>query len=132
MNIFNVHVNRIAVDGTVTGLAYRPGKFVNASFDKASVDNERQSIRLTTGDGHDIAVVQIAGLVARRIVCRLSEGQSVRAGERFGLIRFGSRLDVYLPDGVPALVAPGQIAVGGETVIADIRAQEPARSGEVR
>ncbi len=132
MNVFNVHVNRVAVDGTVTGLAYRPGKFVNASLDKASVDNERQSIRLTTGDGHHIAVVQIAGLIARRIVCRLSEGQVVRAGERFGLIRFGSRLDIYLPDGVPALVAPGQKAVAGETVIADIRAQEPARSGETR
>lgn len=132
MNVFNVHVNRVPCDGTVSGLAYRPGKFLNASLDKASEFNERQGVRLTTDDGPDIAFVQIAGLVARRIKCTLVEGQRVKAGERFGLIRFGSRLDVYLPEGVAALVVPGQSAIAGETVIADIRAQEPPRDGEVR
>ena len=132
MNVFDVHVNRIPSDGTVSGLAYRAGTFVNASLDKASADNERQSIRITRADGHDLAVVQIAGLIARRILCRLREGQIVRAGERFGMIRFGSRVDVYLPDGVESLVAPGQRSVAGETVIADIRAQEIPRAGEVR
>ena len=132
MNAFNVHVNRAPCDGTITALAYRPGKFFNASLDKASQFNERQSLRLTTTEGYDIAVVQIAGLIARRIRCQVKQGQTVRAGERFGLIRFGSRVDVYLPAGVAPLVAPGQRTVAGETVIADIRAQEPARGGEVR
>ena len=94
--------------------------------------NERQSLRLTSTDGHDIAVVQIAGLVARRILCHAAQGQEVKAGERFGMIRFGSRVDVYLPLGVEPLVAVGQRSVAGETVIADIRAQEPARAGDVR
>ena len=132
MNVFNIHVNRVPCDGTVTRLAYRPGKFFNASLDKASQFNERQGVRLTMAEGIDMAFVQIAGLVARRIVCHLKEGQEVRAGERFGLIRFGSRVDVYLPEGVAPLVAPGQQAVAGETVIADIRAQEAARGGERR
>ncbi len=132
MNVFDVHVNRIPCDGTITRLAYRPGKFFNASLDKASEFNERQGVRLTTGEGLNLAVVQIAGLIARRIDCRLSEGQAVHAGERFGLIRFGSRVDVYLPGGVAPLVIPGQRAVAGETVFADVRAQEPARSGSVR
>lgn len=132
MNVFNVHVNRVPCDGTVTRLAYRPGRFFNASLDKASEFNERQGVRLTTIDGSDIAFVQIAGLIARRIQCLLEEGQTVRAGERFGLIRFGSRLDVYLPVGTVPLVAPGQRAVAGETVIADIGAQETARGGEIR
>jgi phosphatidylserine decarboxylase len=132
LNVFDVHVNRIPTDGTIAELAYRKGKFVNAAMDKASVDNERQAVRLTTADGRDIAFVQIAGLIARRIVCNLRQGQSVRTGERFGLIRFGSRADVYLPDGVSALVAPGQRMVAGESVIADLASDEGPRPGETR
>ncbi len=132
LNIFDVHVNRIPLDGRVADLHYRPGTFVNASLDKASVDNERQSVSLETADGRRLGVVQIAGLIARRIICGLQEGQSVRAGERFGLIRFGSRTDVYLPDGVAPLVAVGQRAIGGETVLADLYASETARAGECR
>jgi phosphatidylserine decarboxylase len=119
MNVFNVHVNRNPVSGRVVALAYRPGKFVNAALDKASTDNERQSIRLRTDDGKEFAVVQIAGLVARRILCELTEGQGVRSGDRFGLIRFGSRVDVYLEPGMIPLVAPGQTTIAGETVLAD-------------
>ena len=132
LSVLDVHVNRVPADGTVAALAYRKGKFLNAAHDKASEDNERQAVRLTTADGRDIAVVQIAGLVARRIRCALREGQAVRAGERFGLIRFGSRADVYLPDGVAPLVAPGQRMVGGETVIADLTSDEGPRPGEAR
>jgi phosphatidylserine decarboxylase len=132
MNVFNVHVNRIPCDGTITKLAYRPGRFFNASLDKASEFNERQGVRMSTTDSGDIAFVQIAGLVARRILCRLGEGQPVLAGERFGLIRFGSRVDVYLPEGVAPLVVVGQKTVAGETVIADVCAQEPPRAGEIR
>jgi phosphatidylserine decarboxylase len=132
LNIFDVHVNRIPTDGTIAELAYRKGKFVNAAMDKASEDNERQTVRLTTADGRDIAFVQIAGLIARRIVCNLRQGQGVRTGERFGLIRFGSRADVYLPDGVSALVAPGQRMVAGESVIADLASDEGPRPGETR
>ncbi|MGQ3073925.1 MAG: phosphatidylserine decarboxylase [Ferrovibrionaceae bacterium] len=119
MNVFNVHVNRNPVSGRVVALAYRPGKFVNAALDKASTDNERQSIRLRTEEGKEFAVVQIAGLVARRILCELTEGQGVRAGDRFGLIRFGSRVDVYLEPGMIPLVSPGQTTIAGETVLAD-------------
>ena len=132
MNVFDVHVNRVPIDATITALHYRPGKFLNASLDKASEFNERQSLRLTMADGRDMALVQIAGLIARRILCDVAEGQTVRTGERFGMIRFGSRVDIYLPEGVEPLVAPGQRSVAGETVIADIRAQEPARTGGVR
>ena len=132
LNVFDVHVNRIPTDGTIAELAYRKGKFVNAASDKASEDNERQTVRLTTADGRDIAFVQIAGLIARRIVCNLRQGQSVRTGERFGLIRFGSRADVYLPDGVSALVAPGQRMIAGESVIADLASDEGPRPGETR
>ena len=132
MNVFNVHVNRIPCDGTITKLAYRPGKFFNASLDKASEFNERQGVRMSTTDGNAVAFVQIAGLVARRILCGLSEGQSVLGGERFGLIRFGSRVDVYLPEGVVPLVVPGQKTIAGETVIADFLAQEPPRTGDIR
>ena len=110
MNIFNVHVNRIPINGEITAVSYRPGKFFNASLDKASTDNERQAIRMTTSMGQDIAFVQIAGLVARRIVCGLYEGQRVHAGERFGMIRFGSRVDVYLDDGTAPLVAVVRIS----------------------
>ncbi|MDP6688338.1 MAG: phosphatidylserine decarboxylase [Alphaproteobacteria bacterium] len=132
MNVFNVHVNRIPIDGEITAVSYRPGKFLNASLDKASTDNERQAVRMTTSLGQDIAFVQIAGLVARRIVCGLYEGQRVRAGERFGLIRFGSRVDVYLDEGMAPLVAVGQLAVAGETVLADCDGDEGQRQGDVR
>ncbi len=132
LNVFDVHVNRVPVDGRVVAEAYRSGTFVNASLDKASEENERQCVCLETEDGRRLGVVQIAGLVARRIVCDLEAGQTVRSGERFGLIRFGSRADVYLPEGVQPLVAVGQRAVGGETVLADLTSDEPARAGEVR
>ena len=131
MNVFNVHVNRIPVDGTITRLAYRPGKFVNASFDKASVDNERQSVRMETENGQEIAFVQIAGLIARRILCSLENDQKVRAGERFGMIRFGSRVDVFLPEGVTPVVYKGQTAIAGETVLADLTSNGLASDGEV-
>lgn len=132
MNVFNVHVNRAPVDGQIAKLAYRPGKFLNASLDKASEHNERQSVKMTLADGRNIAFVQIAGLVARRILIWVKEGQKLAAGERFGLIRFGSRVDVYLPEGVSPLVCVGQIAVAGETVIADLAADEARREGEQR
>jgi phosphatidylserine decarboxylase len=132
LNVFDVHINRIPLDGTVTRLEYHAGKFVNAALDKASEDNERQSVLIETGDGRRLGVVQIAGLVARRIVCNLEPGQVVKAGERFGLIRFGSRTDLFLPDGVAPLVAVGQRAVGAETVLADLASDEGPRLAEVR
>ena len=123
MNVFNVHVNRVPCHGTVTSLAYRPGKFFNASFDKASVDNERMSVRLKAdAGGQDVVFVQIAGLVARRIRCDLKEGQRVCRGDRFGIIRFGSRVDVYLPDGARLLVTEGQHVRAGETALAEFPA----------
>jgi phosphatidylserine decarboxylase len=122
MNVFNVHVNRNPVAGNVVALSYRPGKFFNASFDKASVYNERMSIRLRpegeSSEAKDLAVVQIAGLVARRIVCDLAQGEGVRRGARFGIIRFGSRVDVYLPPGTEVLVKPGMVTRAGETILA--------------
>lgn len=132
LNVFNVHVNRVPTDGEVITAAYHPGTFVNASLDKASEDNERMAIRQRLPDGREIAYVQIAGLVARRILCYLKDGQTVRAGERFGIIRFGSRTDVYLPDGVAPQVVVGQTMIGGETVIADLNGTEAPRLGEVR
>ncbi|RJE89329.1 phosphatidylserine decarboxylase [Paracoccus onubensis] len=120
MNVFNCHVNRSPVAGEVVSIAYRPGKFFNASLDKASADNERNSLRIRMEDGRELAVVQIAGLVARRIVCFVKLQERLQAGDRFGLIRFGSRLDVYLPEGVTPLVSIGQTMVAGETVIADL------------
>jgi phosphatidylserine decarboxylase len=129
MNVFNCHVNRSPVAGKVTAIAYRPGKFLNASMDKASDDNERNSLCIEMPDGRQIAVVQIAGLLARRIMCWTTQGQGLQAGERFGLIRFGSRVDVYLPDGVEPMVAVGQSMTAGETVLADLHAVEAARSG---
>lgn len=131
LNVFDVHVNRLPIDGTIGAVRYRPGKFLNAALDKASEDNERNAVRIDTPDGA-VVVVQIAGLIARRIKCWIREGEAAKAGARFGLIRFGSRVDVYLPEGVAALVAPGQRCIAGETVIADLRAQEPARLVEVR
>jgi len=132
MNVFDVHVNRVPADATVAAVAYHPGRFLNASLDKASLDNERNSLRLALADGRELAVVQIAGLIARRIKCYVASKQPVRAGERFGMIRFGSRVDVYLPEGVGTLVAVGQRAVAGETVLADLGSAEPSRAGEVR
>jgi phosphatidylserine decarboxylase len=129
LNVFDVHVNRMPMAGRVVKRAYHAGKFLNASVDKASEENERMALRLASGEGADIAVVQIAGLVARRIVCTVTEGQEVVAGERFGLIRFGSRTDIYLPPGWAVLALAGQRMIGGETVIADARAQEPPRRG---
>ncbi len=129
MSVFNCHVNRAPVGGSIAAIAYRPGTFLNASLDKASDDNERNSLLIEMPDGRRVAVVQIAGLVARRILCFVRQGQAVRTGERIGLIRFGSRLDVYLPAGVAPLVAVGQTAVAGETVIADLAAGEAARAG---
>ena len=127
MSVFNCHVNRMPATGQITAIAYRPGKFVSASLDKASVDNERNSLAIAQPDGRKLAVVQIAGLVARRIVCFAKTGQSLRAGDRFGLIRFGSRLDVYLPPGVAPMVALGQTMIAGESVIADLGSSSPAR-----
>ncbi|MFN3232616.1 MAG: phosphatidylserine decarboxylase [Alphaproteobacteria bacterium] len=132
MNVFDVHVNRSPADGTVTKTAYTEGAFFNATLDKASEENERMALRMTTASGKDIAFVQIAGLVARRIVCFVEEGASLKAGERFGLIRFGSRVDIYLDDGMVPLVAVGQKMIAGETVIADEQANEVQRWGEVR
>ncbi len=132
LSVFDVHVNRIPTGGEITELAYHEGAFLNAAEDKASDLNERQSVRMKTTDGRDIVFVQIAGLIARRIICTLKHGQSVRAGERFGLIRFGSRTDVYLPDGVAPMVAVGQRMIGGETVIADLTSDEEIRVGEIR
>jgi phosphatidylserine decarboxylase len=127
MSVFDVHVNRSPVSGEIERIVYRPGKFLNADLDKASEDNERNGLVVRTPSGR-YGVVQIAGLVARRIVCFVKEGQLVSAGERIGLIRFGSRVDVYLPAGTKPLVAVGQYALGGETVVADLAATaaEPA------
>ena len=132
MNVFNVHVNRVPIDGTIIKKAYHPGKFFNAELDKASVHNERQALSLKTTDGKSIAFVQIAGLVARRIICHVNEGQMVSAGERFGLIRFGSRVDVYMPMGTNPQVAVGQLCIAGETVIADMNSSQEKITGETR
>jgi phosphatidylserine decarboxylase len=121
MNVFNCHVNRSPVTGRIEKIAYKSGTFINAELDKASENNERNSFIITTGQSR-IGVVQIAGLIARRIVCFVREGASVGVGERIGMIRFGSRVDVYLPDGVRPLVAEGQSSIAGETVLADLRA----------
>lgn len=119
MSIFDCHVNRMPIAGTITRIAYTPGRFVNAELDKASEHNERNALAIASSRG-PIAVVQIAGLIARRIVHWVAEGDDLPVGERFGLIRFGSRLDVYLPRDTHVLVAVGQRAVSGETVLADL------------
>jgi phosphatidylserine decarboxylase len=119
MSIFDCHVNRTPIAGTITRIAYTPGRFFNADLDKASEHNERNGVVLETAHG-SIAVVQIAGLIARRIVHWIAEGDRLTEGERFGLIRFGSRLDVYLPQTAEILVAVGQTAVAGETVLASL------------
>ena len=129
MNVFDVHVNRSPVEGVVAVLNYVPGKFINAELDKASEDNERQAVTIEMADGGKLGVVQIAGLVARRIVKFVKPGDQLLAGQRFGLIRFGSRVDVYLPAGHNALVSVGQRAIAGETVLADLTGDEAARAG---
>ena len=127
LSVFDVHINRAPIAGRITRRMYVPGAFLNAALDKASEENERQALIIETAAGNEIAVVQIAGLIARRIVTFSREGDSVGTGQRFGLIRFGSRVDTYLPPGRTALVAVGQMAVGGETVLADLKSQEPER-----
>ena len=120
LSVFDVHVQRSPVTGEVLRIAYRPGAFLSADLDKASEDNERNSMLLRTVDGHEVVAVQIAGLAARRIVCQVAEGDKVAAGATYGLIRFGSRVDVYLPPGSRVLVEQGQRTIGGETVIAEL------------
>jgi phosphatidylserine decarboxylase len=120
LSVLDVHVNRVPMSGTVTRIAYRPGTFVNAAMDKASEENERNALAIRLPGGQDIAVVQIAGLIARRILCEVVEGERLTAGQRFGIIRFGSRTDLYLPAGTLPLVAVGQRMIGGETVIAEL------------
>jgi phosphatidylserine decarboxylase len=129
LNLFDVHVARAPVGGRLAARRYTKGRFVNASLDKASEHNERLAIRMITDEGPDIAFVLIAGLVARRIVCQAYEGQRLAAGERIGLIRFGSRVDVYCPPPYVPLVVSGQRMVAGETVLADRLATEPPRQG---
>jgi len=131
MSVFDCHVNRSPVSGRIDRMAYRPGRFVNADLDKASEDNERNCLVIRTANGTELGIVQIAGLVARRIVPFVRPGTSVAAGERIGMIRFGSRVDLYLPEGVRPLAAEGQTTVAGETVIADLRGGEQGRSYRV-
>jgi phosphatidylserine decarboxylase len=126
MNVFDCHVNRSPVTGRITRVAYTPGLFLNADLDKASEDNERNALVIEAEAG-PVGVVQIAGLVARRIVDWVKEGDALAVGQRFGLIRFGSRVDVYLPPGTQILVGVGQKAIAGETVLADLKANEAAR-----
>jgi phosphatidylserine decarboxylase len=123
LSILDVHVNRAPATATVVRASYRHGRFLDASLDKASQENERNALALRLPDGRELAVVQIAGLIARRIVCTVQEGSAVRLGERFGIIRFGSRTDLYLPEGVRPLVEVGQTMIGGETLIADLEAE---------
>jgi phosphatidylserine decarboxylase len=128
MSVFNCHVNRSPVNGQIERIRYTPGAFLNADLDKASEDNERNGIVLVTTGGVRIGTVQIAGLIARRIVTFVSEGQPIGAGERIGLIRFGSRVDVFLPDGVRPMVAQGQTAIAGETILADLQGRDNGRN----
>jgi phosphatidylserine decarboxylase len=121
LSVLNVHVNRIPISGVVTRIAYHHGAFVSAALDKASELNERNALAIRLTDGHEIAVVQIAGLIARRILCDVREGDPVTSGQRFGIIRFGSRTDLYLPAGLRPLVDIGQTMIGGETVIAELQ-----------
>ena len=132
MSVFNVHVNRAPAEGKILKSVYVPGKFLNATLDKASKDNERQILAMKTKGGKTLCFVQIAGLVARRILCEATVGMEYKAGERFGLIRFGSRLDVYLPEGVEPQVCLGQTMVAGETVIADLGSNAPQMKGIIR
>ena len=127
MSVFDCHVNRSPAAGKIEKIVYHPGKFFNADLDKASVDNERNCLVIATPSAR-VAVIQIAGLVARRIICFVRPGQSIGAGERFGMIRFGSRLDVYLPEGTTSLVATGQTSIAGETVLADLLSGDAGRA----
>jgi len=120
MNVFNVHSNRSPVDGTVENVWYHPGAFVNASFDKASTDNERNALQLRTADGRDVTCVQVAGLIARRILCYVAKGDKLARGERYGFIRFGSRVDVYLPPGSKPRVAIADKVKASSTVLAEL------------
>ena len=129
LNIFDVHVTRAPVGGRVAAMRYTKGRFVNASLDKASLDNERLAIRIAPPEGPDVAFVLVAGLVARRIVCDLYAGQQVASGQRVGIIRFGSRVDIYCPPPYVPMVVAGQRMIGGETVLADRLAEEPPRQG---
>lgn len=132
MSVFDVHINRAPLAGRIVRAAYRPGRFVSATTDKSSDDNERRSFLIEGDDGVAIVVVQIAGLIARRICAWVVEGDAVQTGQRIGMIRFGSRVDLYLPAPIAPLVAPGQRSIAGETVIADIRATEDARLAQCR
>jgi len=132
LSVFDVHVIRAPLGGRVAALRYTKGRFLNASRDEASRHNERMAIRLAPPEGPEIAFVLVAGLLARRIVCDLREGQEVVTGQRIGIIRFGSRVDVYCPEGYVPMVIAGQRMVGGETVLADLLAHEPARQGFVQ
>jgi len=129
LNIFDVHVIRAPLGGRVAAVRYTKGRFLNASRDEASRHNERLAIRIASTEGPEIAFVLVAGLLARRIVCDLRGGQEVVTGQRIGIIRFGSRVDVYCPEAYVPMVMAGQRMVGGETVLADRLAQEPARQG---
>src|ERR1700691_4221547 len=131
MSVFDCHVNRSPVTGRIERIVYRAGKFLSADLDKASEDNERNAFVIATVAGQRIAAIQIAGLVARRIVPFAREGETVGAGQRIGMIRFGSRVDVYLPEGTRALVAEGQTAIAGETVLADLKSADAGRTFRV-
>jgi phosphatidylserine decarboxylase len=131
MSVFDCHVNRSPVTGRIERIIYHPGKFLSADLDKASEDNERNAFVIAMGNGQRIAAIQIAGLVARRIVPFVRQGEAVAAGQRIGMIRFGSRVDVYLPEGTRALAAEGQTAIAGETVIADLTVADPGRAFRV-
>jgi phosphatidylserine decarboxylase len=131
LSVLDVHVQRAPISGKIIRKVYTPGKFLNADLDKASEDNERCALLIETPSGHKICVVQIAGLIARRIINDVREDEEIVAGKRFGMIRFGSRVDIYLPEGLSPLVCVGQRAIGGETVIADIDSSEQARYGSV-
>lgn len=131
MNVFNCHVNRAPIGGNIRKVVYHSGKFLNASLDKASEHNERNAITIEYAKDQQIGVVQIAGLVARRILCLVKEGQQMETGERFGLIRFGSRLDIFLPAGIQPLVCLGQSTTAGETVLAELDGQQVRREGRM-
>lgn len=130
LSVFDVHVNRVPISGTVRKVVYRPGAFLNAGSERASIENERSAALIELESGQNVAVVQIAGLIARRIISELKEGEAVTGGSRYGLIRFGSRMDVYLPDGTAPMVAIGQRAVGGETILAELGSAGEALAAE--
>lgn len=132
LSVFDVHINRVPCAGTIKKIWYYPGAFLNASLDKASELNERQAFKIVTANGKELGFVQIAGLIARRIVSFVKEGDEMQTGQRFGLIRFGSRMDVYLPKGVAPLVIKGQKMIAGETILADLSAKGEPREGQVR